>query len=377
MELYVLCNNTESFHQFENLMPNPSQETEIAAKIERLRDEFPKTPDLYREVCVLLFFRYGITPTTNRLYQLVRKGSMSAPSEALNSFWKQLRDSSRISVGAPEVPEGLRDAAGQLAVSFWKSAQQAAEDAFAILRNEAQAQVDESRTALSAADELANSRRHLLEEKETELAAEKRANLGLVSKVSAQNDEIERLEGELAESRRETTAISARLEETYGIHAKEIQTAHTAAAQARDSLVASEKRFLLDLDRERTIVAKVQKQLEAEQAGRRVDVEKLRSDAAGLHSEVGALRQSIGLLEGQLKAALESQAETAAALQARNFDLSILMERCIRAELRLEQQAAAEAAEVAASDKSPPSAESGAPQKRSVSRARRKSAKSI
>ncbi len=36
---------------------------------------------LYREVCGLLFFRYGVTPTANKLYSLVRKGSMGTPAE--------------------------------------------------------------------------------------------------------------------------------------------------------------------------------------------------------------------------------------------------------------------------------------------------------
>ncbi|MFD2274300.1 DNA-binding protein [Undibacterium arcticum] len=53
---------------------------------------FTQTQDLYREVCVLLFFRYGMTPTANKLYQLVRKGSMTAPAEALNKFWEDLRE---------------------------------------------------------------------------------------------------------------------------------------------------------------------------------------------------------------------------------------------------------------------------------------------
>jgi hypothetical protein len=357
-------------------MLDPSQETEIAAEIERLRGDFPKTPDLYREVCVLLFFRYGITPTTNRLYQLVRKGSMSAPGEALNAFWKQLRDSSRISVVAPEVPGGLREAAGQLAVAFWKSAQQAAEDAFAVLRTEAKAQVDEARMALSTADELDISRRHLLEEKESELKAEKRGNLELISKVSEQKDDIERLESELAVSSRETKAISARLEETYGVHAKEIQTAQTAAAQARESFLAAEKRFLLDLDRERTVTAKVQKRLESEQASRRLEEERLRAEASGVHSEVGALRQSIGLLEGQLKANQESQAKTTEALHVRNAEIANLTERSIRAELKLEQQVAVDNAKAAGSETEPPSAKGNAPRKRSNARARRKTIKS-
>ena len=71
MVSYVLCNNIYLLSLPESVMPSPSQGTEIAAEIDRLRGEFPKTQDLYREVCVLLFFRYGITPTTNRLYQLV------------------------------------------------------------------------------------------------------------------------------------------------------------------------------------------------------------------------------------------------------------------------------------------------------------------
>ncbi|WP_426211083.1 DNA-binding protein [Massilia sp. TWP1-3-3] len=349
-------------------MQNSSQETEITAEIERLRGEYPKTQDLYREVCVLLFFRYGITPTTNRLYQLVRKGSMSAPGEALNAFWKQLRDSSRVSVVAPEVPEGLRDAAGQLAVAFWKSAQQAAEDAFAALRNEAHAQVDEARMALSTADELATSRGHLLEQKDAQLEAEKHFNSDLALQLSAQKDDLGRLEGELALSRRETAAMSARLEEAYGIHAKEIQAAHAAAAMARDSFIASEKRLMLDLDRERTLTAKVQKQRKLDQSSRRLEVEKLRGEAAGLHGEAGALRQSIGLLEGQLKAAHQNLVEAAADLKARDLELSKVTERCIRAELKLEQRAVD-------NDEAAPSPGEGAPQKRIGSRSRRKTAK--
>lgn len=63
-----------------------SSENAIVASVAELRERFPRTQDLYREVCVLLFFRHGITPTANKLYQLVRKGSMSAPTEALNHF---------------------------------------------------------------------------------------------------------------------------------------------------------------------------------------------------------------------------------------------------------------------------------------------------
>jgi hypothetical protein len=64
---------------------------------------------------VLLFFRHGITPTANRLYQLVRKGSMSAPADALARFWATLREKSRVRIEHPDLPAELQSATGDLA----------------------------------------------------------------------------------------------------------------------------------------------------------------------------------------------------------------------------------------------------------------------
>ncbi len=63
----------------------------MAHDIAELRSRFPDTRALYREVCGLLFFRYGVTPTANKLYSLVRKGSMGTPAEVLQQFWQELR----------------------------------------------------------------------------------------------------------------------------------------------------------------------------------------------------------------------------------------------------------------------------------------------
>ena len=98
-------------------------EQQIQAEIERIRGQFPQTQDLYREVCVLLFFRFGITPTANKLYQFVRKGSMSAPAEALTKFWQDLREKSRVRIEHPDLPDDLRVAAGELTATLWGKAQ--------------------------------------------------------------------------------------------------------------------------------------------------------------------------------------------------------------------------------------------------------------
>ena len=84
----------------------------LEADIEALRERVPDTQELYREVCALMFFRYGETPTANKLYQLVRKGSMSAPAKALRDFWTEVRDKTRVDVGQPDLPaEGATAAA--------------------------------------------------------------------------------------------------------------------------------------------------------------------------------------------------------------------------------------------------------------------------
>src|SRR5476651_2530719 len=104
-------------------MNPPMNEKQLFVDIERLREQFQQTQDLYREVCTLLFFRYGMTPTANKLYQLVRKGSMTAPADALTKFWEDLREKSRVRIEHPDLPESLKSAAGDLTAVLWANAQ--------------------------------------------------------------------------------------------------------------------------------------------------------------------------------------------------------------------------------------------------------------
>jgi hypothetical protein len=126
--------------------PSTVHEAQLQVEIDQLRAQFPNTQELYREVCVLLFFRHGITPTANRLYQLVRKGSMSAPAEALAKFWATLREKSRVRIEHADLPEDLQGAAGELVAALWQRAASAAEASLAALRDE----VEEARLAAEA-----------------------------------------------------------------------------------------------------------------------------------------------------------------------------------------------------------------------------------
>lgn len=107
------------------------QDPRIAADIEELRSRCGSTRELYREACALMFFRYGVTPTANRLYQYVRKGSMSTPAQVLAAFWEELRERTRVRPGQPELPAELRESAGALVQQLWSQAQRAAAESLA------------------------------------------------------------------------------------------------------------------------------------------------------------------------------------------------------------------------------------------------------
>src|ERR1700692_4769853 len=123
-----------------------------AQDIEAPRAQFPQTQELYREVCRVLFFRHGITPTANRLYQLVKKGSMSAPAEALARFWATLRDKSRVRIEHPDLPAELQSATGELAAALWPRAVDLEQEQLPAAQLEAQVSVAEAQARQARAE---------------------------------------------------------------------------------------------------------------------------------------------------------------------------------------------------------------------------------
>lgn len=103
-------------------------ESQLHLAVEKLRSEHSNTLELYKAVAGLLFFQYDCTPTTNRMYQLVRKGSMSAPAEALRLFWQELRDRSQVRMQQADIPATLKSSAGALFAQMWEEALQIAKE---------------------------------------------------------------------------------------------------------------------------------------------------------------------------------------------------------------------------------------------------------
>ncbi|SAL87231.1 ATPase [Caballeronia arvi] len=282
-----------------------SDEARLATDIDRLKAEFPKTRELYREVCALLFFRFGVPPTANRLYNLVRRGTMSTPASVLSEFWAELREKSRVRIEHPDLPADLSEAAGELIGTLWTRASTSAQAELTALREEVEAQrADAEQKVVAARDELGR----------TETALEQRTAALLAAQV-----EIRELERQQAEEAATRTALEAQikrlgeqaavwereLEKVRDTFSRDLEKLRETAHRAEERLRATEKRALLEIDRERSAAAKVQKELA--EAAKRADKREAehRRTVEALQEQQGDARHQTGVLQGKL-AALEA-----------------------------------------------------------------------
>ena len=308
-----------------------ADEPRLIAEIDRLKVDFPKTRELYREVCALMFFRFGITPTANRLYQLVRKGSMSTPTAVLGEFWAELREKSRVRIEHPDLPADLQAAAGELVAALWNRSSTEAAAALDALRADveteraaAKAEVAALQTELSRTETAleqrtvalltAQVRIHELEQVRAADEASHRALQAEVDRLKSDNADADRA---LAQARADFTSQLDRL--------------RGDASRAEDRLRASEKRALQEIDRERLAAARLQKELDAAAARAEQRDTQHRKDLATLQAQLSDTQHRCGMLEGQLDGARATNAAYVAELDALRAERA---ERAARAPAR-------------------------------------------
>ena len=266
----------------------------LQADIDALRERFPRTADLYREACALLFFRYGQTPTTNSLYQLVRKGSMSVPAESLRRFWSDLRERARVDLQHADVPDQLKESAGRLVGEIWTLARQAADESVAELRQSAAidrdaALAEKTRLGDQAAQlsmELADARRQIALAEAT--AAKQREEL------SARAAALRELDRRLAEARADGDKLQREIRDLSTAHAAEIDKITARVLIAEERYTDLEKRTLVELDRERTAAAKLQKQIDDERRASASRIEEMQAQVQAAHVQLARQGQELG-----------------------------------------------------------------------------------
>lgn len=275
-------------------------EARLQAEIEALRAQYADTQDLYREVCVVLFFRHGITPTANKLYQLVRKGSMSAPAEALNRFWETLREKSRIRIEHPDLPEPLRDTAGEMIGTLWQQAQSAAQEALGAQREDANVQV-------IAAQEVAQAATTRLQDTELGLREAQQALQTIGQQMTGLQAALARTQGESSTLQRQIdNGIALRRELQDALQAAQQQFTHELEQQRiattglEDRQASEMRRLLLDVDRERVHATRLQKDLTMNQRLLADQTELHRQQLSEKQHQADGLRQRNGELEGGL-----------------------------------------------------------------------------
>lgn len=283
-------------------------EKALQADVDEARSKITDTKALYKWVCALLFFRYGITPTTNRLYQLVRKGSMGTVTTALSTFWQDLRDKSRIQIDHPGIPDGLKTNAGELVHALWEKANIEAKAQFDAAIAEANGKVSEAENSARDAHKIIETQRSemaVLGQRIEATVAEKAA---LANTLEDERRAHSATMASLAAARTEATSLRQDLADTRRDFAAELEKAREAVRLSEERLAAAERRALMEIDRERTA------RTEAERA-----VQQSRRDLAtaeqSANTRIQALAGEIGELTGRLKAAdaaqLKADQETA------------------------------------------------------------------
>jgi hypothetical protein len=309
-----------------------SPDAALATEIARLKAEFPKTRELYREVCALLFFRHGITPTANRLYQLVKRGSMGTPTAVLGEFWTELREKSRVRIEHPDLPTDLSAAAGELVATLWARATASADAALDALRDEVEAQRAEAQQSVVAArDELGRVETALEQRTAALLAAQ--VEIRELDRAQAEGHaQRQALEAELARIQAALAARDRELQEAREGFSRDLEKQRETAERAENRLRASEKRALLEIDRERSTATKLQKELD--EAARRADRKDAdhRSALETLQMQLGDARHQAGVLQGRLDA-----------VQAENVRLQAEMMTLREAETRAREPRASSA----------------------------------
>lgn len=321
-------------------------ENEIREHIDALRESTSNTQELYREVCALLFFRYGITPTANKLYQLVKKGSMSAPAEALARFWEELREKSRVRIEHPDLPDSLKTATGELVGRLWADAQAEAQESLSVFRHEADARVAEADAARQNAERDQQAAIDELERLHEALDVTTERNLALERSLAAERAKTESLRAQSVLTNERLETLETALAEARQAFSIELEKLRDSLRISENRYEASEKRALLEIDRERTTATKAQKELAQERKAGADLIERQRNEYAALQRELGDFRQKLGVAEGSLTRMRELAEQQTTRLEAMREQLALrtteaaLMQREV--ELRDEQLKAVE-----------------------------------
>lgn len=326
------------------MLENPHTTNSMQADIEALRHRHPRTADLYREACSVMFFRHGITPTANSLYQLVRKGSMSVPTQALREFWYNLRERARVDLQHADLPDQVKESGGRLIGEIWTIARDAANAQMLEMKQSALAELDASRAEKVQLGHQAAQLSASLSETKGQVAAVEAAMRALQEELSASRANHLKASSELTDAYANLQRVRDQVDTMVNAHAEEINMVTGRIVRAEHRYTDLEKRMLIEVDRERTAAVKLQKQFEAERRAATERVEEMQAQVQEAQFRLARQGQELGSFVTRAELLAEerdravSNAEKSASLRAEQ-ESELAAERAKVAELRRQLEA--------------------------------------
>lgn len=298
-------------------------EQQLQTEIDLLRGQFPETKDLYREVCVLLFFRYGITPTANKLYQYVRRGSMSAPADALNKFWSELREKSRVRIERSDIPEKISESAGNFIAALWNEAQEAAQAGFSELIDNATSEILQFKLQAEAAKENTAQTELLLVESQAQLenALKRVSEADYLLSVNTKALTVQ--ENAFKTLQNERDNLERLLEAARAGFSCDLDKLNASLIKAEERYRTLEAKSLLEVDRTRQNASKLEKELNKHRESTKSDQASYQKELSSFQNIITEQREKIGMLSGQLSMIVSQQKDTTKQLRLKERKLEM------------------------------------------------------
>jgi chromosome segregation ATPase len=289
----------------------------IQDDVNKIKQEFTETKAIYREVCMLLFFRYGLTPTANKLYQYVHRGSMSAPAEALNKFWAELRSKSKLQLDHPDLPENLRNISGELISKIWAEARTLANETFVELNKQSSEEIQRyklseqlTREALETKQEELNESIETIAKLNLEIDSFKKRvsdnDYLLMSKAEALNNQ----ENAFKSLKNEYDYLTNSMLEIKASFSRDLEAYTLSLKMADDRYTALQKSSLSEVDRNRQEVIKLQKDIRALEIEHQKAVNNLIKEKNALQKQINNLQDKLSMISGRYSESTKQQRNT-------------------------------------------------------------------
>lgn len=305
-------------------------EQQLQTEIDQLRGQFTETQDLYREVCVLLFFRYGITPTANKLYQYVRKGSMSAPADALNKFWSELREKSRVRIERTDIPEKISESAGGFIAALWNEAQKAAQAGFSELIDNATSEILQFKLQTEIAIQNAAKFEVLLNESQVKLENALKRVFETDYLLSVNTDTLTKQENAFKTLQNERSNLERSLESARAGFSHDLEKLNASLIMAEERYRALEAKSLLEVDRTRQNASKLEKELNKHLETTRSVYVSHQKELSSIQNTVIEQREKIGMLNGQLSMTISQHKDTTKQIRLTERKLEVSTNKLMR-----------------------------------------------